>query len=132
MWSNWILLRKLKYYLCFNFRSKIQLDHTAHCWIKILPKFLLCRAVVAILADDSRQAFALSRLLVARAADGEVRVAAAPLAAVVAEVPESGHAPFALLPDHAGLASALSRLEVTLEGEKAIDKIPNTGWSNWI
>ena len=82
-------------------------------------QFLLGRAVVAVLADDSFQALALSRLLVAGAADGKVGVAAAPLAAVGAEVPEAGHAPVALLPDHAGLASALPRLEVTLGSEKA-------------
>ena len=75
--------------------------------------------MVAVLADDSRQTFALSGLLVARAADCKVRVAAAPLAAVGAEVPEPGHAPVALLSDDAGFASALSGLEVTLESEKA-------------
>ena len=75
---------------------------------------LLGRTVVAVLSDDARQALALPRLLVARAADGEVGVAAAPLAAVRAEVPEAGHATVALLPDHARLAPALARLEVAL------------------
>ena len=75
--------------------------------------------MVAVLPDDARQALALARRLVAGAADGEVGVAAAALAAVRAEVPEAGHAPVALLPDHAGLASALSSLEVTLWSEKA-------------
>ena len=83
------------------------------------PDSLLGRTVVAVLSDDARQALALPRLLVARAADGKVGVAAAPLAAVGAEVPEAGHAPVALLPDHAGLAPALARLEVALRRERA-------------
>ena len=82
-------------------------------------RFLLGRTVVAVLSDDARQALALPRLLVARAADGEVGVAAAPLAAVGAEVPEAGHAPVALLPDHAGLAPALARLEVALHRKRS-------------
>ena len=73
--------------------------------------------MVTVLSYDARQTLALARLLVARPADGEVGVAAAPLAAVGAQVPESGHAAVALLPDHARLASALSSLEVTLELE---------------
>ena len=76
--------------------------------------FFLGRAVVAVLSDDARQALALPRLLVARAADGEVGVAAAALAAVRAQVPEAGHAAVALLPYHARLAAALTCLEVAL------------------
>ena len=79
--------------------------------------------MVAVLSDDAREALALPRLLVARAADGEVGVAAAPLAAVGAEVPEAGHAPVALLPDHAGLAPALARLEVALESKIVRDRL---------
>ena len=52
--------------------------------------------------------------LVAGAADGEVGVAAAALAAVRAQVPEAGHAAVALLPDHARLAPALTGLQVAL------------------
>ena len=70
--------------------------------------------MVAVLPDDARQALALPRRLVAGAADGEVGVAAAALAAVRSEVPEAGHAAVALLPDHARFAAALPSLEVAL------------------
>ena len=89
--------------------------------------------MVAVLADDARQALALPRLLVARPADGKVRVAAAPLAAVRTKVPETGHAPVALLPDHARLAATLPGLQVALR-DGGGGKLFMSGecWVSWV
>ena len=71
-------------------------------------------AVVAVLSDHPLQTLALAAVLGTRPAHGELRVAAARLAAELAEVPVAGRALVALLARDARLAAALTRVQVAL------------------